>query len=88
MSDRRIDGRPPLVVGMEWGVQLTTIAAEIGVLAWVGHWLDQRWGTEPWLVIVGALLGFAVATVHLISLLAGAKKKSRRSNGHNDDSRV
>lgn len=73
---------------MEWGVQLTTIAAEMGLMAWFGHWLDEKWGTGPWLVITGALLGLAVATVHLIALLAGAKKKSRNSNGRIDDSRV
>jgi len=30
----------------------------LGVFA--GRWLDSRWGTRPWLLIVGSLLGMVV----------------------------
>ena len=33
-------------------------AASVGLLAWGGHWLDGRWGTDPWFLIGGACLGF------------------------------
>ncbi|MCE9592400.1 MAG: AtpZ/AtpI family protein [Planctomycetes bacterium] len=35
------------------------LAAGIGVLAFLGWWLDKRWGTGPWLLVTGAALGFA-----------------------------
>lgn len=28
--------------------------------AWVGHELDLRWGTTPWLVVGGSLAGIVV----------------------------
>lgn len=70
------DDRPPMVVAMRWVHQITSIAIEMALPALLGHWLDGRWGTEPWLVAVGALLGFAAAMVHLLSLA----KQSNRTN--------
>lgn len=40
------------------------IAACGGML--LGHWLDGRWGTEPWLLFGGALLGFVLGIVQLL----------------------
>jgi hypothetical protein len=65
-----------MVVAMQWVNQITTIALEMALPARLGAWLDKRWGTEPWLVAVGAGLGFAVAMVHLMAL---AKKSGRRN---------
>jgi len=70
-----------MVVAMRWVNQITSIALEMAVPAFIGHWLDQRWKTEPWLVAVGALLGFAAAMVHLLSL---AKQSNRREAGGSD----
>jgi len=38
----------------------------------VGWWLDERFATSPWLMIVGVLLGFSVA---MLELLKFAKEK-------------
>jgi F0F1-type ATP synthase assembly protein I len=46
------------------------IALEMVVPALVGHWLDKRWGTEPVLVVVGALLGMVVAGWQLVGVVA------------------
>ncbi|MEX0702235.1 MAG: AtpZ/AtpI family protein [Planctomycetales bacterium] len=72
------DGRPPLVVGMEWAQRITLVSLEMALPAWGGHWLDQRYGTDPWLLVAGALLGFAVAASHLIAML-----KSRSADESN-----
>jgi len=32
-----------------------------------GRWLDQRLSTEPWLMIVGSLLGFVASTMVIVS---------------------
>jgi len=74
------DGRPPMVAAMRWVQQITSIAVEMALPAFLGHLADRRWGTEPWLVGVGALFGFAVAMLHLLSLA----KQSGRSSGNRD----
>ncbi|MDA0833306.1 MAG: AtpZ/AtpI family protein [Planctomycetota bacterium] len=68
MPTPRQNQRPPLVVAMEWVTQLTTISLEMSLPAAGGYWLDTKWGTSPWLVIVGAVLGFYVAMKHLMAL--------------------
>jgi Putative F0F1-ATPase subunit Ca2+/Mg2+ transporter len=73
------DDRPPMVVAIEWTTQITSIAVEMAAPAWLGHWADQRWGTEPWLVSVGACLGFSMAMVHLLALTK--TKNGPRRNG-------
>ncbi len=33
------------------------MAVAMGLCAWGGYYLDERWGTEPWLTIAGLILG-------------------------------
>jgi ATP synthase protein I len=77
------DGRPPMVAAMRWVQQITSIAVEMALPAFLGHWADVRWGTEPWLVGVGALLGFAVAMLHLLKLTkqVGGRSSLRHNSG-------
>jgi hypothetical protein len=72
------DDRPPMVVGMYWVQQITSIAIEMALPAWLGHWADQRWGTEPWLVAVGAILGMSLALWHLMGIARRAASRSSR----------
>jgi ATP synthase protein I len=69
------DNRSPMADAMRWVHQITSIAAEMALPPLVGFWLDERWRTGPWLVAVGALLGFIAAMVHLLAL---AKQAERR----------
>jgi len=52
-------GQPPMK-----GLQFISLGFEMAVpvvlLLLVGRWADARLGTEPWLSLVGALLGIAV----------------------------
>lgn len=75
------DDRPPMVVGMQWVQQITSIAIEMALPAWLGRLADQRWGTEPWLVSVGAVLGFAAAMVHLIAIAKRSGRSDRKRAG-------
>ncbi len=81
MSGASNDGRPQMAVAMRWVHQITSIGIEMVLPALVGHWADVYWGTEPWLVSVGALLGFTVAMMHLLAL---AKQSGRRNTGRPD----
>jgi ATP synthase protein I len=80
------DDRPPMVVAMRWVHQITSIAIEMALPPLLGLWFDKRWRTGPWLVAVGALLGFAVAMVHLLALAkqSGRRDAARRGSGRAD----
>lgn len=65
MSERR-DDRSPYVVAMERASRITTISLEMVLPALGGFWLDRRLGTGVVFLIVGALVGFAVAMWQLI----------------------
>jgi len=64
------DGRPPMVVAMQWVSGITTVSLEMALPAGLGYLADERWGTEPWLTSVGALFGFIVGFRHLLQLVA------------------
>ena len=40
--------------------------AYIGVLGYVGHWLDGRYDWEPWAMLLGLLLGTGLGLYRLI----------------------
>ncbi len=44
-------------------------AATIALLAWLGHWLDGRFGSRPWLTLCGALLGMAIGFYNFIATI-------------------
>ncbi|QQR81642.1 MAG: AtpZ/AtpI family protein [Deltaproteobacteria bacterium] len=48
------------------GFQLATSVVG-GVLG--GQWLDKRWGTSPWLTLVGLVLGAVAGFYNLIKIL-------------------
>jgi F0F1-type ATP synthase assembly protein I len=53
------------------GTQLA-ITLVLGVFG--GRWLDGRWGTGPWLTVVGALAGIAVGMAVLIREVEGGRR--------------
>lgn len=38
---------------------VTTTAAAIGLCGFGGYWLDNKLGTDPWLMVLGVLFGVA-----------------------------
>ena len=52
-----------------------SFAAIVGLLAWLGHLLDERLGCTPWLLILGGLAGVALATWDLIHTVSALEKK-------------
>jgi len=52
-----------------------TMAAAVAIGALAGRWLDQRLGTEPWLLIIGFLLGTVAGFIQMARIVAVAGKK-------------
>lgn len=47
-----------------------TLAVSVGLFAYGGLWLDDRFGTRPWLLLLGVGCGIVGGILHLIRLLA------------------
>ena len=81
MRSSKNDGRPPMVVAMQWVSQLTTVSLEMALPAGLGYLADKRWETEPWLVSIGALFGFIVGMRHLLQIVAKKQIHKTRDQG-------
>lgn len=57
------------------------LAATVVALLLLGNWLDQRWGTEPWLALTGVLLGFVLGFMALLKAAQRAAEDSDGSDG-------
>jgi len=69
-----------MVVAMQWVSHITTISLEMALPPGLGYWLDEKWNTGPWLVIVGAVLGFSVAMKHLLQLASATSGNGNSSS--------
>jgi len=58
-----------------------TLAASVGLFAWFGLWLDARFGTKPWLLVVCVGFGIVGGILHLIRVLAPEAWPFGRSSG-------
>lgn len=70
---------------MTWATRITSLSMELVVPALLGLWADQKWGTTPWLLILGACLGLLVAGTHFVQLarvLAGEGSNRRSRSNH------
>ena len=52
------------------GIELSVV---IGGFAYGGHWLDERWGTGPWLLLIGVCIGTFGGGWHAIKMANGGK---------------
>ena len=59
-----------------------TFGVVIALFACGGLWLDRKWGTQPWLLLAGILLGLLGGTIHLLASMApGVLPFGRRPKG-------
>lgn len=66
MSENRMN----LVKAMAFGTSIaTTLAGLVGGGYLLGRFLDQRWGTQPWLQLVFMLLGLVLGGSYLVVTL-------------------
>lgn len=70
-------GSPLAGLGLQFG-------AAIVVCVLVGNWIDKRYGSAPWGVLIGAGVGFAAG---FYSIFRAAKADEARQSGKNGDTR-
>ena len=63
------------------------LAVPIGLVFWVtvfwlgGRWIDQRFNTEPWAQLVGAIVGFTLGFVYVFWAVRVAMARSNDGGG-------
>lgn len=65
--------RPPLAEAMRLAQLGTMLVAPMLGLGAVGYFLDRRWGTRPWLMVAGLLLGMAGGFVNFVQIVTSLK---------------
>jgi len=55
-------------------------AASVGLMCWLGYLGDERFGTKPWLLVTGSLLGFAAGIWSFVKVVM-ARQAGPRSGG-------
>jgi len=60
-------------------------AGTVGLFALGGYWLDARWGSSPWLLLVGVFLGFAGGLVSIVKKVAPPGKRTEEPPTHRSD---
>ncbi|MBK8976883.1 MAG: AtpZ/AtpI family protein [Planctomycetes bacterium] len=61
-----------------------TFAAAVGLFAWLGHRADASFGTRPWLLVSGSLLGVVGGFLHLVQHLSPESLPWNRSPPRRD----
>jgi len=79
------DDRPPMVRGMQWATQVTTISLEMVLPALVGLWLDRKLGTVMVFLILGAALGMTLGMIHLVHLVDPQDEQKKNETSAEDD---
>ena len=70
--------RPMQTIGMVGGLGFVLgLSALLGALA--GRYLDQHWGTGPWITLAGTLLGTAAGFYEVVTVLK--QLEGKRSGG-------
>lgn len=68
-----------------WRVAVSIVLFTVG-----GYYLDQWWGTMPWMTVVGAIVGMVMVFVQIFQLNgafdANRRSEPPRSDEHRSDS--
>ena len=62
--------KPADIKALGIGLELAMV---IGGLAYGGHWLDQKWGTDPWMLMIGVIFGTCGGSWHAMKMANGGK---------------
>ena len=61
--------RGPVDDALRYGQVGTMLVAPMVVFGAVGYWLDRRFGTKPWLLLAGLILGMIGGFVNFFRLV-------------------
>ena len=67
-SDDDRDGRNSVARGYVLANRATSIGMQMAVPPLIGWWADGKLHTEPWCLVAGATLGFAISMLEIIKL--------------------
>ncbi len=56
----------------------TSLVAAVGVFTGLGVWLDGKFGTSPWLTLLGALIGMTGGFVSFFKAVLGTTRDKRK----------
>jgi F0F1-type ATP synthase assembly protein I len=73
---KRSDGRGFELASVGFTLVVATLLGYLG-----GNWLDGRLGTQPWLGVVGLLLGAAAGFVQLFRIVDALGRSTGDRNG-------
>ena len=62
------ESRSKIAVGMDWATRATSIGLEFVIPALFGAYLDQKIGSSPLCVLLGAFLGFGMGMIHILRI--------------------
>jgi F0F1-type ATP synthase assembly protein I len=65
---------------MRWAHLVTSIGIELVAPIAVGAWLDIKYQTKPWLMIVGVLVGVILGSLGLKRLIHELDKSKAQAN--------
>ena len=68
--------RPVEIFGTLGGLGLM-LGVSVALGALLGWYLDGRWGTSPWLTLVGTLLGTGAGLYEVLTTLREYEEKNR-----------
>jgi len=64
------------------GIQL---AAILLLFLFGGHWLDERYGSSPWFVLLGTVIGMGVGFYNLMKSLSELDRMIKKSSEDDQD---
>ena len=60
-------------------------AGSVGLMCWLGYEGDKRFGTKPWLLVGGSLLGFAAGIWSFVKVVMVQQQGPQSGGGKPDD---
>lgn len=67
--------------GMRYAGLGIELAAAVGLLSLVGWWVDGRFGTQPWGLVIGAVVGLVGGMANLVRTALGSVRPHRDGGG-------
>jgi F0F1-type ATP synthase assembly protein I len=64
---------PYLNIGTVWAISVI-------FFTWIGWLLDHYWDTEPWMTVVGAILGVITGFYHFFKVVSRAPGENDKNN--------